>query len=353
MDFVSPAEAQRRGERKQQKGGVKMSMQFFSDYLDGYKKKHESKIGDIVKAGKFSREIDYGELQVKWDAIKAFFKLNADAYELFKQAATGLELKRITQLNSSSLFAFLFFHTVSKNNRVKITGFEDEFTNVMFEVSNTICENTLTDEYEGRRPDSHIDVVLYNENTALLLECKFSEYLEHYSSAPAKAARRAYEKFYKMLFVDNGGIDGLMMGADSKNNKVVTFKGTNDESCYFDGLKQTIAHFMGTQGILNSDNKHKELSLEGKKLHLAEVVFDFSKSNFLLDVDFRKAFDAYAKFHKLLCEKLTGLKDIIPNGRDVTVHSKLLSYQNDFELKLPHVFADLYQLSNRPGIKTN
>lgn len=329
-----------------------MNMQFFSDYLDDYKNKHKSKIGDIVKAGKFSREIDYRELQIKWDAIKAFFKLNAEAYELFKQAATGLELKRITQLNSSSLFAFLFFHTVSKNNRVKITGFEDEFTNVAFEVSNTICENTLMigedaliKEYKGRRPDSHIDVVLYNDNTALLLECKFSEYLEHYSPAPAKASRRAYEKFYKMLFVDNGGIDGLMMDADSKDNKVVTIKGTNGESCYFDGLKQTIAHFMGAQGILDSGSKIKQFDFAGKKIHLAEVVFDFSTYNLPLDEEGKErqnALNDYKKFHNRLCKKLTTVK--VTGGRDIIVHPDLLCYQNDFELELPSSFVELYNL---------
>ena len=329
-----------------------MDMQFFSKYIDEYKKNNKDKIGKIVKVGKSSRGIDYGEAlqKWKWNAIKNFFGLNEDAYKLFKQAATGLELGRITQLNSSSLFAFLFFHTVSKDNRVrvKMEGFEDEFTNVAFEVRNTIGTNTLTNGYKGRS-HSHIDVALYNENTALLLECKFSEYLEHYSPAPAKASRRAYEKIYTMLFDDNGGIDGLLMGADSKNNTVITIKGAKDESCYFDGLKQTIAHFMGTQGILNSDSKHKKLDLESKKLHLAEVVFDFSKSNFLLDEGYKEALEQYEKFHKRLCEKLTGLKDEIPNQRDVIVHSSLLRYQDNFTLKLPQVFADLYQLSNRPN----
>ena len=364
---MSRAEAQRRGEGETtNKEKQKMNMQFFSKYIDEYKKKND-KIGKIVKVGKSSRGIAYNrkhvdlmpkdkQLRARWNAIKKFFGLedDDDTFMLFKQAATGLERRRITQLNSSSLFAFLFFHTVSKNNRVKvnINGFEDEFTNVAFEVSNTICENTLMigedaliKEYKGRRPDSHIDVVLYNDNTALLLECKFSEYLEHYSPAPAKASRRAYEKFYKMLFVDNGGIDGLMMDTDSKDNKVVTIKGTNGESCYFDGLKQTIAHFMGAQGILDSGSKIKQFDFAGKEIHLAEVVFDFSTYNLPLDEEGKErqnALNDYKKFHNRLCKKLTTVK--VTGGRDIIVHPDLLCYQNDFELELPSSFVELYNL---------
>ena len=155
-----------------------MNMQFFSKYIDDYKKNNKDTIGKIVKVGKSSRGIDYSEALSKWNAIKNFFGLNESAEKLFDQVATGLELGRITQLNSSSLFAFLFFHSVSKGNGVKIDGFGDElFTNVAFEVSNKIDEATLPKIYEGRKPVSHIDVVLYNEMKVILLECKFSEYL--------------------------------------------------------------------------------------------------------------------------------------------------------------------------------
>ena len=158
---------------------------------------------EVAPFGKSSFEIVYGGEQAdlkskdelrraKWNAIKEFFNLDDDddTFNLFKQASTGLELQRITQLNSSSLFAFLFFHSVAKNGlKIKGKGFEHtgKFTHVTFEVNNTIKVT--------HRPVSHIDVVLSNEKAALLLECKFSEYLEHYSPAPAKASRRAYEKF--------------------------------------------------------------------------------------------------------------------------------------------------------------
>ena len=327
-----------------------MNMQFFSKYIDDYKKNNKDTIGKIVKVGKSSRGIDYSEALLKWDAIKNFFGLNESAHKLFDQAATGLELGRITQLNSSSLFAFLFFHSVSKGNGVKIDGFGDElFTNVAFEVSNKMDE--------GRNPVSHIDVVLYNEMKVILLECKFSEYLEHYSCSPANASKKAYSAFYEKLF-DNGGIEGLDCGelTDPNNKQWVILKRKDGGPCYFDGLKQTIAHFMGAQGILNSGRRHKDLQLEDKELHLAEVVFDFSNFDSLSAKErevANTAFKTYAKFHKKLCDKLNSLRNRVPGGRDVIVHSKLLTYQNDFKLKLPPAFTDLYQLSNRPGIKTN
>ena len=90
-----------------------MNMQFFSKYIDDYKKNNKDTIGKIVKVGKSSRGIDYSEALLKWNAIKNFFGLNESAQKLFDQAATGLELGRITQLNSSSLFAFLFFPPVT------------------------------------------------------------------------------------------------------------------------------------------------------------------------------------------------------------------------------------------------
>ena len=325
-----------------------MNMQFFSKYIDDYKKNNKDTIGKIVKVGKSSRGIDYSEALSKWNAIKNFFGLNESAEKLFDQVATGLELGRITQLNSSSLFAFLFFHSVSKGNGVKIDGFGDElFTNVAFEVSNKMDE--------GRNPVSHIDVVLYNEMKVILLECKFSEYLEHYSCSPAKVSSSVYGDFYNMLFGKEGNeIDELNKCVDDKNNAFIIVKG--DQRCYYDGLKQTIAHFMGAHGILNSGRHHKDLQLEDKELHLAEVVFDFSNFDSLSAKErevANTAFKTYAKFHKKLCDKLNSLRNRVPGGRDVIVHSKLLTYQNDFKLKLPPVFADLYQLSNRPGIKTN
>ena len=189
----------------------------------------------------------------------------------------------------------------------------------------------------------------------ILLECKFSEYLEHYSCSPAKVSSSVYGDFYNMLFGKEGNeIDELNKCVDDKNNAFIIVKG--DQRCYYDGLKQTIAHFMGAHGILNSGRRHKDLQLEDKELHLAEVVFDFSNFDSLSAKErevANKAFKTYAKFHKKLCDKLNSLRNRVPSGRDVIVHSKLLSYQNDFKLKLPPVFADLYQLSNRPGIKTN
>lgn len=335
-----------------------MNMQFFSDYIDGYAKNNKDNIGKIVKVGKSSRGIDYSEILMKWNAIKNFFGLNEDAHKLFNQAATGLELRRITQLNSSSLFAFLFFHSVSEDNGVKIKGFEGElFTNVAFEVNNKIDEKTLSMEYlKGRKPVSHIDVVLYNEKSAILLECKFSEYLEHYSCAPAKVAR-VYDAFYNKLFgVDGKEIDGLVKCSDDKNNAFITVKGSESKPCYYDGLKQTIAHFMGAHGILNSGRGHKNLRLDGKELHLVEVVFDFSSIDALPDKEREEADEAlrtYAEFHKRLCEKLNTIKVDYRQelGRKITVHTDLLRYQHDFTLKLPSAFVNLYNLPEKFQVK--
>ena len=47
-----------------------MNMQFFSKYIDDYKKNNKDTIGKIVKVGKSSRGIDYSEALSKWNAIK-------------------------------------------------------------------------------------------------------------------------------------------------------------------------------------------------------------------------------------------------------------------------------------------
>lgn len=283
--------------------------------------------------------------KAKWNATKKFFDLDDDddTFSLFKQAATGLELQRITQLNSSSLFAFLFFHSVAKNGvKIKGKGFEHtgKFTHVTFEVNNTIQVTN--------RPISHIDVVLSNEKIALLLECKFSEYLEHYSRSSEKVSMEAYGAFYHAL-VNNGGVNGLKIdeSTDTKNKRWITLKGDGKKPCYVGGLKQTIAHFMGAHGILNNGPNHNELNLEDKELHLAEVVFDFSSFTSLADEGHRKVGDAlksYKELHNSLCEKLAQID--VPDRRKVTVHTELLSYQNNFELELPRTFADLYRLPN-------
>ncbi len=329
-----------------------MNILFFSRYIDDYNK---DKFGKIVKVGKSSRGIDYAlvpkdkQLKAKWNAINKFFGLEDDnhTFELFKQAASGLERRRITQLNSSSLFAFLFFHTVSKDNKVKINGFEDEFTNVAFEVSNTIDENTLPERYGTKhRPVSHIDVVLSNERTILFLECKFSEYLEHYSSSEIVVSQRAYHTFYDKVFNVGEGVKDLEFKT-SQNMESITIRKKDGGPCYFAGLAQTIAHFMGVHGILNSGRGHKDLRIEGKELHLAEVVFDFSYLSSLSKDDNNKvntAFRSYAEFHKRLCEKLNTIKVVHANERKITVHTDLLCYQGDFELKLPSAFVDFYNL---------
>ena len=342
-----------------------MNIQFFSKYIDDYK----NKIGKIVKVGKSSRGIDYDhersylmpkdkQLKAKWNAINKFFGLDDsdNTFGLFKQAATGLERQRITQLNSSSLFAFLFFHTVSRDNKVKvkINDHEDEFTNVAFEVSNTIDENTLPEEYGTKhRPVSHIDVVLSNERTILFLECKFSEYLEHYSSSDIDVSQRAYHTFYDKVFnVDvGGGVEDLefIEVKNHKNIKSITIRKKDGGPCYSAGLAQTIAHFMGAHGILNSGRSHKDkdIRIEDKELYLAEVVFDFSYLASLSNDEKKKvdaALKSYAKFHKRLCEKLNTIKVAHEKERMITVHTDLLCYQRDFKLKLPSAFIDFYNL---------
>lgn len=330
-----------------------MEIDFFWDYII-----HRENPGKIIPVGKkgTSYEIYYDRtkkdnLRVKWNAIKNFFCLEGDdatLFKLFQQAATGLERGRITQLNSSSLFAFLYFHSVAEH-AVSIKGFDQPFTHVTFEVGNTIDDKTLPNGYGTKyRPVSHIDVVLSNQDSALLLECKFSEYLEHYSSLPANASKKAYSAFYEKLF-DNGGIEGLDCGelTDANNKQWVILKRKDGGPCYFDGLKQTIAHFMGAQGILDSGRKIKQFNFAGKEIHLAEVVFNFSNFNSLSDDDVKErqnALNDYKKFHNRLCEKLKTVE--VAGGRDIIVHPDLLYYQDSFELKLPSAFVDFYNLQN-------
>ena len=136
---------------------------------------------------------------------------------------------------------------------------------------------------------------------------------------------------------------------DAKNKQWVILKRKDGGPCYFDGLKQTIAHFMGAQGILDSGSKIKQFGFAGREIHLAEVVFDFSKFNSLSeeeDKERQNAFNDYKSFHNRLCKKLTTVK-VSSGGRDIIVHPNLLCYQNDFELKLQPAFVDFYNLHNQ------
>ncbi len=229
----------------------------------------------------------------KSDRVKALFRSAV--------SGSGNEWLEISQLNSSSLLAFLCFHRISHERPIRIEGV-GVFDRVYFEIKSPL-------PIEGRsKPKSNMDIVLVSDDTALFLESKFTEYGNQSASL---SVRPYYKKRYAELGLSK--IDKIDY-IPSEN----AWRSTDGSKHYLEGVKQMICHYIG---IANSKEvkpqswKCDEIDLSSKKIVLAEIVYKFDNELF---IDYQNIQDQLGAV----------LRSRDKSG--ITVVDKLLTYQSVF-----------------------
>lgn len=255
-------------------------------------------------------------IDIQRETVVRAFDLDAPHLEeKFEQAVcgSGNEWSEITQLNSSSLLAFLCFHKVDAGFKITIPNI-GTFDHVYFEVKSTL---------EIPHSKSNMDVVLTNNETVLFLESKFTEYL----TPRSEDFSVSYEEYYKNILGDE-----LKLDAD-ENIRIEVVNGKckwsgGNSAYYFDGLKQMISHALGICNTLKNKSAQKKywempegnLFTDDRKFILAEILFRFEKNE-------NGPFDSYNKLYAKLCEKLNAYIDRIGLGNSFSMYPKLLTYQ--------------------------
>ena len=199
--------------------------------------------------------------------------------DLFREKFTqscggdGQEGKRIAVLHSSALCALLFFCHVSKENpyRMEIEGETYLFTCSRFEYQNTVIE--------GRNP-SNVDVVLTGTDSAgkpavLFLESKFSEYYEGTGKRLKIAAAYLDNRYGKALYGESL-LEKMDLGMKPREGDG-TFTLWSKETCYLEGIKQMISHYIGIRNLCDKpDGREDAVAREisaGAKVLLGEILF--------------------------------------------------------------------------------
>lgn len=257
-----------------------------------------------------------------WRKVRRFFDLSDDARTLFEQAVRGdgREWLRINWLNSSSLLAFLCFHTVSAQKPLHLTvcGREEVFTEVRFEFPNEITTA------EGK--PSNVDVVLLGKDVVLFLESKFSEYLAD-SSWTKKydgISTRRYGKIYCDLFDKINAESSLSQGVCESG----LFSLKSNDGNYLSGIKQLVSHYLGIQC------SGRAAFPTAQRCLLAEIVFSFGGI-----ATAEKKREDYAKLFRSVARGLNGL------DRGITVEEDLLDYREVFkDFALHDSVRDFYGL---------
>lgn len=224
----------------------------------------------------------------------------------------GFERRRITQLNSSSLLAFLCFWDI-KNKPVTIDG--TQYDKVYFEVENKVFDNP-----------SSVDILLISsdDRTWLFLESKFTEPL-----TPTNYYR-IKEKYYPLYqeIIKNDklqlSISELERRINKKGDIIIDFKLSDaaGRKEYFGGIKQMISHLIG---VIQGFDKREKLEGIGTPNHilLGSILYDFSKEK---DSDLNKNYLDYVDFYKRIftTENSIEIMKIIADCKDVKVNHDLL-----------------------------
>lgn len=253
--------------------------------------------------------------------------------EKFKQSCSGSgqELKRIATVHSSSLCALLFFYNVSEENpyEMEIAGKEYIFTYSCFEYQNTVIE--------GRNP-SNMDVVLIGEEketgkpVVLFLESKFSEYYERPGKELEIKAAYLADRYGAPLY--NGDFWDKMGLCVQKREGAATFvlRSTGD-SCYLEGLKQMISHYIGIRKLCDAPEVKKDAVADavagGAKVLLGTILFTEEIGQLPTGREGEKCFDSYRWRYRILADALNGQ---LEKDSRITVLQDILSY-SDFRKK--------------------
>ena len=247
--------------------------------------------------------------------------------EKFAQSCggSGQEWRRIAVLHSSALCALLFFYHVSEENpyRMEIEGETYIFTSSCFEYQNTVIE--------GRNP-SNVDVVLLGADSAgkpavLFLESKFSEYYEGTGKTLKIAAAYLEDRYGKTLYSE-GSLK--KMGPYTKEQEEAeTFTLRSGETCYLEGIKQMISHYIGLRNLCDSpdgrDDAVAKAVSAGARVLLGEILF--TKGIGQLPVGSgEECFASYRKKYRLLAGALNAQLERDGISGKFTVLRDLLSY---------------------------
>ena len=236
----------------------------------------------------------------------------------------GQEGKRIAVLHSSALCALLFFYNVSEENpyRMEIEGETYIFTCSRFEYQNTVIE--------GRNP-SNVDVVLvgtdsFGKPAVLFLESKFSEY---YESPGKRSISVEYLKNNYGQAIYKGDRLAQMGFRITEQAGGANFTLCSDETCYIEGIKQMISHYIGVRNLCDQPDTRDDPVVRkisaGAKVLLGEILF--TKGIGQLPVENGgECFAAYRKKYMVLADALNEqLEKDGPSGK-FTVLRDLLSY---------------------------
>lgn len=252
--------------------------------------------------------------------------------ELFKDkfhmsiGGSGQELKRIATVHSSSLCALLFFYGVSENNPydMNIDGKDYVFTESYFEYQNTVIE--------GRNP-SNMDVVLVGKEkgtgikNVFFIESKFSEYYER----PGKKLNIATEylkdtygkSIYKSGCLEKMGISLVEKSGESE------FSIKTEDSCYLEGIKQMISHFIGVVKLCDNPTSKDDVIanaiVAGAKVILGEILFTDRIGNLPVNKN-EKCFASYRTKYQVLSEELNNQLEKIDMNDKVEVLADIISY---------------------------
>ena len=296
--------------------------------------------GDIVQAGKTKRsycficdrtmdKIGKREDLVRWQyetLRKVFgFEDTESTRTLFHKSATSKEAWRINIIWSSALLPFLIFHSVSKDNPIKILLSEygeREFTCVDFEWQNKIVNGGGA---------SCVDVVLSNEDGEMLfLESKLTEYLRMTCRGGDVLPCVTYGDQYDRLFSRpwNGYSISKQYTKDKKGRPA--FRIVTQTPHYLTGIKQMVSHFMGIRDNLGC-------RIKCKVAYLAEVLFDFRDEISI------KGIDPLADYKQMHSELVRHLRR---EESRVAIVPEVLTYQACASgLNLPNRVLDFYRLN--------
>ena len=276
--------------------------------------------------------------------------------ELFREkfaqscGGSGQERRRIAVLHSSALCALLFFYNVSKENpyRMELEGETYTFTFSRFEYQNTVIE--------GRNP-SNVDVVLIGTDSAgkpavLFLESKFSEYYEgtgqRLEVAAAYLGNRYGNALYRKSSLEKMELDRIVREGDE------TFTLCSKETCYLEGIKQMISHYIGIRNLCEKpDGREDAVAREiaaGARVLLGEILFTKGIGQLPLR-NGEECFASYRKRYMILADTLNeqlrkdGISDKFSVLRDILSYSQ---FQDKTYIQEPQIKRFYFELGRNP-----
>lgn len=309
---------------------------------DSYDNVFTSSARRLSTAGQTSLMLDPGK--AKGDAFRALqeaFNITLPAKSAptkntslfrshFLEAAygQGKEINEITQLNSSALVALMCFYPVSNTNPMLLDVTANgethrlKLTSLVLEKENPV--------YSANHPSS-MDIALYGEDAdsgepvVLFLESKFGEYLTpgDYDSLSGKS----YVPDYAIVKEKQDLLHCLEDVRFKAGKNGASVKGGNH---YNDGIKQMVSHFIGA-------NNSYELNVEGRKVYLGTILFDFSglveDGKALLD-DYRGCCQGIARIlNAMASDKNTDLRVIDDAFTYQEFFSKVGEFRMDEDVK--------------------